>query len=119
MIALARFIATEGLMIIAFVSTQMRNICEDPESADAYMGKARAEAFRHRLADISAAVTRADLLVGNPTTGGESGEELRISIGPRGTLVLAANHLNMPLDQRGAVDWNKVAYVKVVKVELR
>lgn len=118
MLATARFIVTEGLMIIAFDSTELRAICEDPSSTDAHMGKDRAEAFRDRLADIRAAVTYEDLIVGNPRIGGESGGELRVDIGPRGTLVLKANHRHLPWGKDGEVDWSRVSYVRLVEVDL-
>jgi hypothetical protein len=105
-------------MIIAFDSTQLRELCEDPSAADAYLGGDRAAILRDRLADIRAAATYRDLIVGDPRTGGESGRDLRISIGPEAALLLTANHLRLPRNDRGEVDWNRVSYVRVVKVEL-
>jgi len=104
-------------VIIAFGSTKIRDLCENPSAADAYLGPDTAEAFRARLADVRAAVTVEDLPVGNPTTGGEAGRELRISIGRDTRLVLKANHRRLPLREDGRVDWARVSYVQVIGVE--
>ncbi|MEP7764379.1 hypothetical protein [Sanguibacter sp. 25GB23B1] len=113
------FIAMEGPMILAFSSAHLRDICEDPSAADAQMGKDRAGLLRDRLADLSAADTYDDLLAGSPRIEGSFHEELRINIGTRGVIVLHANHLRTPLDEHERIDWSKVSYVKVVKVELQ
>lgn len=105
-------------MIIAFGSTQLRAICEDPNAADAYLGTETAELLRARLADIRAAVTVEDLLVGDPTTGGEAGRELRIGIGQGAKLALRANHRRLPLAEDGRVDWCRVSYVQVMGIDL-
>ena len=104
-------------MIIAFGSTEIRDLCEDPSAADAYLGTETAEVFRARLADVRAAVTVEDLPVGNPTTGGEAGRELRIRVGRDTLVVLKANHRRLPLGKNGRVDWERVSYVQVIGVE--
>ena len=107
----------EGHVIIAFGSTRIREICEDPSAADAYLGTEMGEVFRARLADIRAAATVEDLLVGEPSTGGELRRELRIGLGGSARLVLRANHRRLPLGKDGYVNWDKVSYVQVIGIE--
>lgn len=114
---LDRGIGWEGHVIIAFGSTRLREICEDPNAADAYLGTETGEALRARLADIRAAVTVEDLPVGQPSIGGHLGEELGLSLGGSARLVLRANHTRQPLNADGRVDWDKVAYVQVLGIE--
>jgi len=105
-------------MIIAFASTDVRDICEDAGAGDQSIGREAGRMLRDRLADIRAAVTLGDLMVGNPRTGGEDGRELRIDLTDAKTLVLIANHVALPQGRPGTgVDWTRVSYVKVIGVE--
>lgn len=104
-------------MIIAFGSTFIRAVCEDPGAADQHLGHEMGDTLRDRLADVRAAVTVEDLLVGQPSTGGPSRRELRIRLGQAGLLVLRANHRRLPLDPHGDVDWRRVSYVQVIGIE--
>jgi hypothetical protein len=104
-------------MIIAFQSTQIRDLCEDPDAADRHMGRNVAEVFRDRLADVRAAASVEDLIVGNPRRDGPESEFLRIAIGRDIDIVLKANHRRSVIDGSGRVDWTHVSYVKMIEVE--
>ncbi len=103
-------------MIIAFQSTRIRELCEDPDAADEVMGHTIAEVFRDRLADVRAAASVEDLIVGNPRPNGTDGQFLQISLGAEKSIVLEANHLKPIRDADGRVDWRSVSYVKVIEV---
>ena len=104
-------------MIIAFQSTRIRDLCEDPDAADRHMGRNVAEVFRDRLADVRAAASVEDLIVGNPRRHGPEGEFLRIAVGRDIDIVLKANHRRSVIDGSGRVDWTHVSYVKMIEVE--
>lgn len=53
-------------MIVAFETVKLRRVCEDKGVAIAQLGIEVAANLRERLADIRAASTTADLLVGRP-----------------------------------------------------
>ena len=53
---------------LAFNSRELRSICEHEPTAKDALGAEIAEALRRRLADLRAATSIADLIVGNPHT---------------------------------------------------
>ncbi len=69
------------MMILAFETRTLRMICEDNSVASNKLGPEVASALRDRVADLRAAVTKSDLIVGNPTVGGTLGELLTIDLG--------------------------------------
>ena len=102
---------------LAFESKELRSICEHEATAKDALGGEIAEALRRRLADLRAATSIADLIVGNPHTV-ETGsiDYLVIDLCSRHQIVLEANHPETPLTDSGQLDWPKVSRIKVTYV---
>jgi len=75
-------------------------------------------ALRDRLADLRAASQLTDLLVGSPTVmQGLQGKRVTIGLAGACRLIVEANHLKLPTDPSGSVDWSRVTRIKIVNIE--
>ena len=104
-------------MEFAFDSKELRAICEHESVAEEKLGPEIAEILRHRLADLRAVTSLADLTAGNPhlaTVG--SMECLVLDLRHRAQIVLQANHPENPSTTGGQVDWSKVSRVQVMHI---
>lgn len=105
-------------MEFAFETRGLRDICEKQTVAKDKLGIELAEALKHRLADLRAATTIADVLVGNCRhISGMPDEYLVIDLVHGQRLVIAANHPNKQRDEAGNVDWTKVNRIKFLRIE--
>ena len=103
-------------MIIAFETKRLREICEDNAVAVKELGSPAAEALQQRLADLRAAETIGDLIVGSPRASGTDGATLTITLTETAHTVWAANHVNPPRDQTGRVDWTRTRRVRLLQI---
>lgn len=104
-------------MEISFETRSLRSICEDLTAAKVGLGDTVAEALTHRLADLRAAVSISDLLVGNCRIVGSGGaQRLYIDLPQENCMVLVANHPRKPLTSQGDVDWNSVTRIKLTRI---
>ena len=104
-------------MELAFESRELRSVCEQESTANEQLGTEIAKALRNRLADLRAATSIADLIVGNPRTI-EAGAMacLCIDLGDGCQLVLRPNHPENPVTDSGSIDWPKVRRIKVTHI---
>jgi hypothetical protein len=105
-------------MILAFETEELRTICEDPDVATTRLGAAIASQLRGRLADIRAATSISDLLVGNPRLSGSCSENLSIDLDPEVYMVWTANHVTARTQPDGHIDWSRVSRVRLLKIEV-
>ena len=82
---------------IAFETKDLRRICEQTDYAIKKLGKDISAQLRHRLADIRAASTINDLLVGNlaPIKGSKA-FHMRLNLADNCYMVFCANHTKNP-----------------------
>ncbi len=106
-------------MDLAFDSLLLRSICENEEVAASELGPKVAEILKHRLADLLAATTINDIVVGNPRliTNEDGQQQMGFDLIDSYQIVLSANHKRNPLDKDGKIDWQKVSRVKIVQIE--
>jgi hypothetical protein len=104
-------------MELAFRTRQLRALCEDQSKAAEVFGEAVVDALRRRLADIRAADSLRDLVVGSPTI--ESGDDPQVTFALAGThrLVCRTNHRTPLLDSSGRTDWYRVRRLLVTAIE--
>lgn len=102
-------------MELAFRTRRLRAICEDAEVANRELGPSVAHALIRRLADLRAADSVDDLLVGSPTRQEKPHPTLSMDLGG-GTLVCRVNHPNPPLTSDGTLDWARVRRLLVIDV---
>ena len=101
-------------MELAFASKELRSTCEKEFTARAKLGVNVAETLKRRLADIRAATSIADLVVGNPRIlGSELNGCLVIGLSCDHQLILKANHPENPVTEKGKTDWTKVFRIKI------
>jgi proteic killer suppression protein len=77
-----------------------------------------AEKLRHRLADLQAATSAADLAAGQPReikVGGHS--YIAIELCEKVRIVFCANHNAIPTHESGDVDWSQVNRIKIVAID--
>lgn len=73
------------------------------------------ESLKHRLADLEAASTAADLVAGRSRAANPSGNYV-IRLADGLCLEFAANHVKNPVDENGDVDWKKVSRIQIVRI---
>lgn len=77
-----------------------------------------ADSLKHRLADLRAAAAVGDLLAGHPRPGnGPAKDHIVIDLCEEHRLVISANHVRNPATESGAVDWNKVGRIRILRIE--
>jgi hypothetical protein len=94
-------------MIIAFETRDLRQICEDGDTAVKKLGSELALALQQRLADVRAAESIGDLLVGDPRTSDPEHSTLTISLGGSACTIWSQNHVRPRLTVDGRIDWDR------------
>ena len=103
-------------MIIAFDTKKLREICEDDAVAVKELGSPAAEALRQRLADLRAAESISDLLVGNPRTSGAENVNLTIDLTATARTIWSQNHTTPLRTPLGDIDWKRTGRVRLVEI---
>lgn len=105
-------------MDLCFATKRIKSVCERSGKAYSVLGIAAAEALHRRIADLMAAKTIYDILLGNPRlVQNASGGKMAIDISEEYILIISANHTTNPLTSDKRVDWTRVRRVKVLKIE--
>lgn len=107
-------------MQIAFASRELRALCEIETEARRLLGSEAADALKHRLADLQAASTVEELVVGSPRILEDEGGDLFAIDLPGGRrMMLTANHVKNPTTATGKLDWAQVSRLKLLRIEGR
>lgn len=104
-----------GLVEIAFDSLAVRTLCEDALYASSELGPKVADSLRRRIADLRAATTVSDLLIGRPRPI-EGNMMMDLSDGY--TLIFGANHVRNPAVDN-EIAWDKVSRVKILGIQMQ
>lgn len=104
-------------MELAFSTKALRTLCENEAAATQELGATRAGILKRRLADLRAAVSVSDLVVGNPREAADSNDNLEIDVGAGARLVFCTNHAVTPRLASGNVDWANVSRVRLLRIE--
>ena len=102
-------------MELAFSSKQLRQLCEVAASGEEQLGPVLAKVLRSRLADIDAAESAADLVLGFPTLN-ERGRELILGLTESVRLVFSTNQGTLRADAAVA-GLEEVVRLKLLRVE--
>jgi hypothetical protein len=84
--------------------------------AERELGVAVAESLRRRLADLRAATSVSDLIASPPLPLTDP-LQMAIELSDGYRLVLAANHVSVPMLGSGLVDWSAVTRIKLLRME--
>lgn len=102
---------------LAFESLELRRLCENALKAKRLLGVDVAKALQERLADLHAATSIDDLLIGTPTPLRHgSVQQMAIFLGHGIRLVFVQNHRRCPTLDSGNVDWSQVRRIKIVEI---
>jgi plasmid maintenance system killer protein len=102
---------------LAFDSRSLRTICEKEEETVREFGLSVAEVLKHRLADLRAAKSINDLVVGYPQVlDGTNNQQMAINLPDDYQVIFCANHPNNPVLENGFVDWSKVSRIKILQI---
>lgn len=104
-------------MELSFDTEVLRKICEDEKEAEALYGPVISEQLKNRLADLWAAYTISDLVVGNPTE--IQNTEIpcyQVSLKENYLLIFCANHVNLPYLESGKANWTKINRIKILSI---
>ena len=105
-------------MELAFESRALRTICESETNAQSELGPTVAEVLKRRLADLRAANSINDLVVGRPRlSDDENDQHLIIDLVSGCSMVLGANHPSNPLTATGRLNWAMISRVKLLRIE--
>ena len=104
---------------LAFNSKSLRNICENEDEANHELGSAVAQVLKHRLADLRAAISITDIMVGRPRLlqGVIQNKHMIIDLYDNYRMTFCANHPDNPIGENGKIDWQKVSRVKILRIE--
>jgi hypothetical protein len=103
-------------MELAFETVGLRRICESDIEARKCLPDGTAEELQDRLADMRAATSVSDLVVGRPSFDARPPGQIRFSLGGEYELVCVGNHPKPPLTDDGLVDFGRMRRVKVVMI---
>ncbi len=104
-------------MELAFATRFVREICESESTVTRKFGKGVTGKLKLRLADLRAATSVKDLVVGRPREiEGRGHARFAIDLCEGYYMVFAANHANIPTVESGGVNWSKVSRVKILKI---
>lgn len=101
-------------MIVAFETQRLRDLCEDPRTAVAEFGVSAATSLRARLADLRAAVTISDLLVGDPHLSGPDRAILVVVIGEGLSMLWVQND---PKQAFSASGWYTIRRIRLIAID--
>lgn len=103
-------------MDLAYEDEQLRTLCIKRGRAIAVLGPKIAHELNKRVADVRAAETALDLLVGARVVDDVGYEGMHVSLTDGFELILVANHVQNPTTAPGKIDWTKVTRVKVLEI---
>lgn len=96
----------------------LRDLSEDESLAAQTLGLAAAEALIHRLADIRAADTIAEVLAGRPQIGNCQGVDCyQFELAEGRRLTLVSSHVVPRNNAFGRTDWARVHRVRVISLD--
>jgi len=103
----------------AFENKELRAVCENRRKAEAKFGVKIAQLLFDRLADLRAADSISDLVVGDPKVYDDSEglPNLKIELANNYVIILRPNHVELPKDKNGNLDWAIVTRLKIMGIE--
>jgi len=103
---------------LAFSSVQLRIICENESHAKKELGSEVALVLKRRLADLAAAKSIQDLVVGDLRyLDGLNKNQMTIDLCDGHRLVFSANHPTNLATSTHELNWQKVSRLKLLRIE--
>jgi hypothetical protein len=103
---------------LAFATEELRSVCEDAARAYEAHGQVVAETLIARLADLRAATHVLELPLAKVCVASQSDpDHVVIPLAEGKTLVICANHANPPRSPGGALAWERINRLKILRLE--
>lgn len=103
-------------MELSFESRLLRSVCEEEAAARKQYPLDVAETLRRRLADLHAADSLLDLVVGRPCLG-DTDALVTMPLAEGYELVGVANYHRLPTLKDSTIDWARVRRLKIMAIE--
>jgi len=101
----------------AFATKALRELCEDSEALNRAFGDDNAKLLMRRLADLRAAPSVSDILVGVLQEISCDGKpHIAIKLKPDFLITFCSNHKKNSKLPSGGVDWSKVSRIKITQI---
>jgi len=105
-------------MEIAFHTRLLRDTCESEARLRQELGAEVGEMLKRRLADLRAAGSIRDVVLGNvKEVPGSRGEGMSIDLCDGYRIVVRANHTRNPQLANGEIDWSAVSRIKLMRID--
>ena len=105
-------------MELAFSSPSLRTICEDEARAENELGSEVAEVLKRRLADMRAATSLIDIVVGQPRElDGADRKLMAIDLCENYRIVFCPNHPKSLMIGISESEWSKVTRLRILRIE--
>ena len=104
-------------MELAFSTRDLRTNCLDLDSAVSAYGPDVAQSLIDRLADLRAANSLMEVLVGSPTFSSNPKPRVVLQLAEDYTLSCSVNHRTAQVDSSGNLDWGRVRRLLVLAIE--
>ena len=105
-------------MELSFETLPLRRMCEDPDIAASDLGVESAQLLIDRLADLRAADSLADIVVGRPASISPADRTFAITLGAKAQLMCSIMNRPLPLSPTGEVDFHRVWRLKLIAIDL-
>ena len=104
-------------MNLSFDNKNVRLICEDEIKAQEQLGAETAFKLKSRLADMRAADSVTDIVVGNPREINSQGNPaFKIDLSLKECIIFIPVHSKLPVLSDGKIDWHNVSRVKLISI---
>lgn len=104
-------------MNLSFENKNIRLICEDETKAQEQLGMETALKLKSRIADMRAADSVTDLVVGNPREiTGWNFPAFQIDLSSDECIIFSPVHSKLPVLSEGKTDWHNVSRIKLISI---
>ena len=103
-------------MELAFADKSLRDLCESQLKAERKFGIGIARILRTRLADLQDAESIKDLIALGPQIVDSRRGVIELPLGEDGRMIFCANHVSIPLEETGDVNWSRVSRIKILEI---
>lgn len=104
-------------MELAFATRNLRALCEDEGRAYQVIGPNAAASLKDRLADLRAANSLADVLVGSLRLLSQPEPTVTLELADGYLMLCRVNHSTLPVLPTGEVEWNRVRRLLIKSID--
>jgi plasmid maintenance system killer protein len=103
-------------LLISFNDKAIRKICEDEAEAQHVFDTEIAMKLQTRLADLAAAKSVSDIIIGNPCEIKDT-PHYKIDLSNNYILIFAANNIDIPRFDDQSIKWAEITRVKILEIK--